>query len=97
MAKFSAEDRMDEEDYANSWRSDHLKLEAAVVVLMGQMIKCVNSRRQDKQDIQRQAEERSQQSRLAQTANKSNTTSNRGFDTRPVKDSRRVTVSTIAN
>ena len=26
------------EDYANSWRSDHLKLEAAVVVLMGQMV-----------------------------------------------------------
>ena len=38
MANFSAANRMDEEDYANSWRSDHLKLEAAVVALMGQMI-----------------------------------------------------------
>ena len=38
MANFSAADRMDKEDYANSWRSDHIKLEAAVVVLMGQMM-----------------------------------------------------------
>ena len=38
MANFSAADRMDEEGFSNSWRRDHLKLEAAAVVLMGQMI-----------------------------------------------------------
>jgi len=38
MALFSNADRSHERNYANSWKNDHLRLEAAIVVLMKQMI-----------------------------------------------------------
>ena len=38
MDLFSNADRSHERNYANSWKNDHLRLEAAIVVLMKQMI-----------------------------------------------------------